>query len=123
MPREAAATDAAFCQDEPSGPHLCLLRNSAGQLTVAWVAGSTALPGDDVMKAVFDPIDRLLLLKPWWRKLLVMLPVVVGVVLIYEGLHHLPGTWKLLSPAFMVSFAALMYWRGKIVWRRNDGSA
>jgi hypothetical protein len=72
------------------------------------------------MKAIFDPIDWLLLLKPWWLRLLVGVPVAICFALISDGLHHLPGSWKLLGSVFMVSFAALMFWRGKVVWRGND---
>ena len=71
------------------------------------------------MKAALELIDRLLLLRPWWRKLLVVLPVGICFALIVDGLHHLPGQWKLLSPAFAISYGALMYWRGRVVWGRN----
>jgi hypothetical protein len=71
------------------------------------------------MKAVLGPIDRLLLLKPLWRKLLVLVPVTICFVLIVQGLRLLPGHWKLLSSAFAMSYCALMYWRGKVVSRRN----
>jgi hypothetical protein len=82
------------------------------------------------MKAVFDPIDRLLLVKPWWRRLLVMLPVGICFALIVVGLEHLPGHWKLLAPAFAMFFACLMCLRVEEVERErnrrisasNDGS-
>jgi hypothetical protein len=71
------------------------------------------------LKAVLGSIDRLLLLKPWWRKLLVLVPVTICFVLIVLGLRLLPGHWKLLGDAFAVSYGALMYWRGKVVSPRN----
>ena len=72
------------------------------------------------MKAVLEPIDRLLLLKPGWRKLLVVVPVTICFVLIILGLRHLPGHWKLLSSAFAMSYAALMYWRSRVVLRGGN---
>jgi hypothetical protein len=75
------------------------------------------------MKAILDPIDRLLLLTPWWRKLLVILPVVLCLVLAHEALSHLPGHWKLLAPAFVCTYAALLFWRGRVVWSRKDPPA
>ena len=71
------------------------------------------------MKAVLGSIDSLLLLKPWWRKLLVLVPVTICFVLILQGLRLLPGHWKLLSTAFAMSYCALMFWRGKVVSRQN----
>jgi hypothetical protein len=71
------------------------------------------------LKAVLKSIDRLLLLKPWWRKLLVLVPVTICFVLMLQGLRLLPGHWKLLAPTFAMSYCALMYWRGKVVSRRN----
>ena len=41
------------------------------------------------MKAVLEPIGRFLLLKPWWRKLLVAVPATICVVLIIVGLRPL----------------------------------
>jgi len=72
------------------------------------------------MKAILEPIDRLSLLTPWWQRLLVLVPVTICFALIVSSLSYLPGHWKLLSPAFGVSYCGLVAWRSRIASRRSD---
>lgn len=37
-----------------------------------------------------------------------------------DGLQHLPGRWKFLVPAFVLSYVALVFWRDKALWRGGD---
>src|SRR5215472_17256296 len=63
--------------------------NSVRTLTLADCLENTALKGGRVVKAVLEPIGRFLLVKPWWRKLLVAVPATICVVLIIVGLRPL----------------------------------